>query len=240
MPARRRPARAPMQEILVRPARRSDCVDIARLVLMSNDGIAEYIWTPHIVGRGSIIAAGTQRCARDGVPFSYQNCLIAEQGGRVAGALHAVRVPMPLDDDEIVESDPVLRPLAELSTPGSFEIRGLAVYPDFRGRGIARRLIEAAADRVRAWGMSRLSVICFDANEEAMEFYRRHGFRESSRRPLTPHPALRYDSGDSVLLVRPAGAFAADAEAGADAPYAAASAASAPTKSSDCATQPNR
>jgi ribosomal protein S18 acetylase RimI-like enzyme len=194
-----------MSPLFIRPARRSDCVDIARLVLMSSDGIAEYIWAPHIVGRVSLIAVGTQRCARDGVPFSFQNCLIAEQGGRIAGSLHAVPVPTPLDDDEpIAEPDPVLRALAEFSERDSLEIRGLAVYPEFRGRGAATRMIAAAAAQARAQGLARLSVICFSGNEAALRFYRGFGFGEANRAPAPAHPAFRHPGGEMLLLARPA------------------------------------
>jgi len=191
-----------MSKIHVRPARRSDCVDIARLVLMSSDGIAEYIWGPLVVGRGSLVGVGTQRCARDDVPFSYQNCLIAEQNGRVAGSIHVVRVPMPLVEEDQTDPDPVLGPLAELAAKGSLEIRGLAVYPEFRGQGIAAMLVEAAGRHARNWGIDRLSVICFDGNEDALALYRRFGFREASRQPVTPHSALHYTTGDNVLMVR--------------------------------------
>ena len=200
-----------MSPLFIRPARRSDCVDIARLVLMSSDGIAEYIWRPHVFGRGSLIAVGTQRCARDDVPFSWTNCLIAEQGGRIAGSLHAVAIPAPLDDDEPVdERDPALRALLEFSDRGSLEIRGLAVYPEFRGRGAATRLIAAAASQARAQGLARLSVICFATNEAAIRFYRGFGFTERTRAAAPVHPAFDHAGGEMLLLTRSARQTAAE------------------------------
>ena len=194
-----------MSPLFIRPARRSDCVDIARLVLMSSDGIAEYIWRPHVFGRGSLIAVGTQRCARDDVPFSWCNCLIAEQGGRIAGSLHAVAIPASLDDENTVdERDPALRTLLEFSDRGSLEIRGLAVYPEFRGRGAATRLIAAAASQARAQGLARLSVICFATNEAAIRFYRGFGFTERTRAAAPAHPAFDHAGGEMLLLTRSA------------------------------------
>jgi GNAT superfamily N-acetyltransferase len=193
-----------MSPLHVRPARRSDCVDIARLVVMSSDGIAEYIWAPHVIGRNSLISVGTQRCARDGVPFSYQNCLIAEEGGRIAGSLHAVAIPAPFDEDErISDPDPVLRQLLDFSDLGSLEIRGLAVYPEFRGQGAATMLMEAAAAQARDKGLARLSVIRFVANEAAIEFYRKFGFVETNRASSPAHPAFRHTGGEMLLLARP-------------------------------------
>ena len=200
-----------MSPLFIRPARRSDCVDIARLVLMSSDGIAEYIWRPHVFGRGSLIAVGTQRCARDDVPFSWTNCLIAEQGGRIAGSLHAVAIPAPLDDDNAVdERDPALRTLLQFSDRGSLEIRGLAVYPEFRGRGAATRMIAAAASQARAQGLARLSVICFATNEAAIKFYRSFGFTERARAAAPAHPAFDHAGGEMLLLTRSARQTAAE------------------------------
>ncbi len=192
-----------MSPLFICPARRSDCVDIARLVLMSTNGIAEYIWRPHVHGRGSLIAVGTQRCARDEVPFSWTNCLIAEQGGRIAGSLHAVAIPAPLDEDAPVdERDPALRALLEFSDRGSLEIRGLAVYPEFRGRGAATRMIAAASAQARARGLARLSVICFATNEPAIRFYRNFGFAEAARAAAPAHPAFDHAGGEMLRLVR--------------------------------------
>jgi GNAT superfamily N-acetyltransferase len=193
-----------MSQLHVRPARRSDCVDIARLVVMSSDGIAEYIWGPHVGGRTSLIAVGTRRSARDGVPFSYQNCLIAEEGGRIAGSLHAVAVPAPFEDEHVDDPDPVLRQLLDFSDLGSLEIRGLAVYPAFRGQGAATMLMSAAAEQARARGLARLSVICFVANEAAIRFYRKFGFTVMNRAPSPAHPAFRHTGGEMLLLARPA------------------------------------
>ena len=208
-----------MSPLFIRPARRSDCVDIARLVLMSSDGIAEYIWRPHVFGRGSLIAVGTQRCARDDVPFSWTNCLIAEQGGRIAGSLHAVAIPAPLDDDAVDERDPALRTLLEFSDRGSLEIRGLAVYPEFRGRGAATRMIAAAAAQARAKGLARLSVICFATNEAAIRFYRGFGFAERARTAAPAHPAFDHAGGEMLLLTRSARQTAAERALG-DVPMA--------------------
>jgi len=48
----------------------------------------------------------------------------------------------------------------------------------------------------------RVSLICFEANEAAMQLYRRLGYVEVDRRPVVPHPCLHYSDGDALLLVR--------------------------------------
>lgn len=191
-------------EAVIRPARPEDCGDIARLFLISSDGLAEYIWGRIAPEGVSLLEVGRRRYAREGVAFSYRNCLVAEEDGRVIAMVHSFAMP-PRDaagdtGDEPV--DPVLQPYAELEDPGSLYVSGVAVYPEHRGRGLARRLMEEARARAEALGLPRMSLICFEGNERAMQLYRRLGFAEVDRRPIVPHPCLRYREGDALLLVR--------------------------------------
>jgi len=190
-------------EVVIRPARPEDCGDIARLFLMSSDGLAEYIWGRNAPQGASLLEVGRRRYAREGVAFSYRNCLVAEDDGRVIAMLHSF--PMPPRDaaaDKVETVDPVLRPYAELEDPGSLYVSGVAVYPEHRGRGLARRLMDQARARAEALALPRVSLICFERNERAMQLYRRLGFAEVDRRPVVPHPSLHYRDSDAVLLVR--------------------------------------
>ena len=73
----------------IRRAAKQDSGDIARLFLISSDGLAEYIWSK-IAGPGETIAeAGARRYAREAVAFSYQNCLIAKLKGAIVGMVHS-------------------------------------------------------------------------------------------------------------------------------------------------------
>lgn len=195
-----------MPSLVIRPARRTDCLQIARLFLMSSDGLAEYIWSQFAdreIAPGeneTLIDIGAQRYAREGVAFSWQNCLIAERDGRTVGMLHSY-VMEPSNGQ--VEPDPVLRPYSELEDTGSLYVSGLAVYPSWRRNGIGTALLAAAEHRARMLRLPRTSLICFEANETAMRLYRRHGYRETKRRPIHPHPLLHVTGGDAVLMVRP-------------------------------------
>lgn len=191
--------------VSLRPARQDDAAAIARLFLISSDGLAVYIWS-HMQQPGeSLEAVGARRYAREGVAFSYQNCTMAEVDGRIAGMLHAFPMEPPADTGDsgtAEEPDPVLRPYAELEDYGSLYVSGVAVEPEHRGRGIGTLLLAAADERSRALGLPRVSLICFEMNAGAMRLYRRLGYRELDRRPLVPHPTLKYESGDAVLLAR--------------------------------------
>lgn len=190
-----------MPETRLRAATRADCPAIARLFLVSSDGLAAYIWRRMDEPGLSLEEIGAQRYAREGVAFSYENCLVMEGDGQVLGMLHSFAMEPPEDGAE-AESDPVLRPYAELEDYGSLYISGIALLPEARGRGLGTRLMAAAEARARDLGLPRASLICFEMNEGAMRLYRRLGYRETDRRALVPHPTLKYGEGDAVLLVK--------------------------------------
>lgn len=183
----------------MRRARKEDAAEIARLFLVSSDGLAAYIWR-RLARPGEALAdVGARRYARTGTAFSFENCLIVTVDGAVAGMAHAFPMPVRAEDD--VEDDPVLAPYAALEDPGSLYLSGLAVDEAHRGRGIGGALMDHVEGLAIERNCRRASLICFERNEGAMRFYRRRGYREIARRPLVPHPTLRYAEGDAVLLV---------------------------------------
>ena len=188
-------------EIVIREAARSDARAIAELFRMSSDGVADYIWDglrddyPEL----DLLDIGEKRYARENTDFSYQNCLIAETDGLTAGMLHAF--VMETDGNPPPDMDPVMRPYAELEAQGSYYISGIAVYPDFQGRGIGTHLLQAAEEKARGLGCPSLSLIVFEANEGAFRLYDRTGFVETGRRAIVPHEMLHH-GGDALLMVR--------------------------------------
>lgn len=184
----------------IRPARQEEAGEIARLFLISSDGLAAYIWSKMDMPGLSLGEIGAARYARTGTAFSFENCLVATRPGEVAGMVHAF--PMEADASGAEETDPVLRPYAELEDPGSLYVSGLAVHDRHRGQGIGSELMNRIYDLGRARGLPRVSLICFERNETAFEFYRRRGFKEIGRRPVVPHPTLHYQDCDALLMVR--------------------------------------
>ena len=108
--------------ISIRWAERSDAADIARLFLISSDGLAAYIWRKLAPEGAPLEAVGAARYARTGTAFSFENCLLATRGETVVGMAHAFEMPEPSVDDD--ETDPVLAPYAALEDPGSLYVSG--------------------------------------------------------------------------------------------------------------------
>ncbi len=184
----------------IRWAEREDAGDIARLFMISSDGLATYIWSKMDMPGLTLEQIGAARYARSGVPFSYENCMVAVSSGRITGMAHAFE--MTVDPDATAEGDPVLRPYSELEWQGSLYLSGLAVDADRRSGGVGALLMDRVERLAAERALPAVSLICFERNERAFAFYRRRGYREVDRRPLVPHPTLHYRDGDAILMLR--------------------------------------
>lgn len=199
----------------IRPAMRHEARTIAKLFLISSDGLAAYVWQQLAGPEELLLAVGAKRYARDDIPCSYKNCLVAERAGRIVGMVHAVPLEEDLPDCYIPElpNDAVLEPyraLAGENSPSLF-VTGLAVFPAARRQGIGARLLEAVRERARSLDLDRLSLICFEPNEDACRLYRTLGFEVTARRALVPHPLIHYARGDALLMAAPVESMAVDA-----------------------------
>ena len=188
---------------VLRPARREDAPAIAALYRISSGGVADYVWQQLAEPGESPLDVGARRYAREATPFSYENCLMADDGGVPVGMINAFAMREPSDPAEIAAEDPVLRPYAELEAPGSLYISGIALLPTFRGQGLGTRLMLAMRDRARSEGLSRTSLIAAAENAAAVRLYERLGYVVIDRRPVVPHPLIHY-RGDALLMVAPA------------------------------------
>jgi GNAT superfamily N-acetyltransferase len=146
----------PSNALFIRPARREDCFEIARLFLMASEGLAEYIWSRIAEPGESLIEAGARRCSGEATGCSYQNCFITELANTTVGMLNSF--PMEeRDGPDDLNADPALRPLVELRDYGSLFVSGVAVYPEHRNRGIGTRLLATTEQQAVSYGLTRLS-----------------------------------------------------------------------------------
>ena len=191
-------------EVVLRPARPGDCRRIAELFRISSDGVADYIWStlqadyPGL----SLLDIGERRYARENTAFSYQNCLVVEQGGAVIAMLHAFVIAAREQAPAHADVDPVLRPYAELEAPGSLYISSIAVAPEWRGQGLGTRLLAAVRERAQRLGCPSLSLICLAQNTGARRLYEREGFTVIDRREVVPHPMI-HGAGEALLMTAP-------------------------------------
>jgi len=60
-------------------------------------------------------------------------------------------------------------------------LRGMAVLPEWLGRGIAERLLRAAEAEIAQQGCCRITLDTTEPLQRAMRFYEKHGYRRSGR-----------------------------------------------------------
>ncbi len=187
-----------LNEITIRPAVKSECRTLAELYRISSDGVAEYIWTKIAKPGEEILDVGQRRYEQEDSVFSYRNCSMVDWKGKTAGMI--IAFPMEIDG-EYVESDPVLVPYSKLEESSSYYICGMAVFPEYRGRGIGTQLLMLAEKHSYERGLQKLSLIVFEQNEGAKRLYERSGFYEKAHEPVVPHRLIHFD-GRAVLMVK--------------------------------------
>lgn len=186
--------------VLFRPAQRGDAREIARFFQITSEGGADYIWSLIAQPGEDLLEVGAARYAREGVNFSYENCLIAEHQGRVIGMMHSY--VMRHDPHAEPVTDPVLAPYADMEIPDTLYISSLALDEGWRNQGLGATFLQAAQARCDALGLDGLSLIDYAANTGARRFYERHGFHIVKTCQITSHPLFRV-TGQAYLMSRP-------------------------------------
>jgi ribosomal protein S18 acetylase RimI-like enzyme len=148
------------------------------------------------------------RFTQPGSIRSYEHCLIAQEDSQIAGMIYA----FPIGGLDEAPSDPRVTPrglnffapvieLLHQIKNSSYYISAVAVYPEFRGAGIGKRLIAAAASDALRLGFRELSLLSFEQNELATPLYQRLNFEITARSRVIPHTLIRH-AGDLLLMTR--------------------------------------
>jgi ribosomal protein S18 acetylase RimI-like enzyme len=191
-----------------RPARVSDSRFIAEMIDVSSDGIAliELTSAAQAAGDRTALDVGAAEYASEEGDYSYRNCRVAKIADRRAGTL--LSFPMHARDPADAASPPpfdgtdVFAPYKYLEAPDTWYICGVALLPEYRGRGIGTGLMQIARQQARNQGYGRLSLVVFEENEAAVNLYRRLGYVTVDRAPTVPHLLIRA-GGDALLMVAP-------------------------------------
>jgi ribosomal protein S18 acetylase RimI-like enzyme len=190
-----------------RPATQADVPHLARLYIMATAGLMDAVYAD-LMADAPLEKLIEWRFTQTGSIRSYEHCLIAQEDSEVAGMMYA----FPIGRLEDAPSDPrttqeglgFLAPAIELLHQidrSSYYISAVAVYPEFRGGGIGRRLIAAAALDAQRLGLPELSLVSFEQNELATPLYQRLNFEITARSRVIPHPLIHH-TGDLLLMRR--------------------------------------
>lgn len=168
-----------------RRATPADADALAELINFAGEGLPLYLWDKMREPGETAWDVGRRRAQRESGAFSYRNAVVAERAGRVIAGMVTYRVA---DEPEAIDAETpgIFVPLLELENLalGSWYVNVLAVYPEFRGQGLGRQLLEIAGEQARENASSGESIIVSDNNTGARRLYERCGYRYIAQRPI--------------------------------------------------------
>lgn len=188
------------------PARRADADSIASAIIAA---VGEEI-AQGLAGSKErmplVVETFRRLAARDDSQYSYRNSLVAlDEEGNVAGVIVSydgeelrylrkafVRVANEVLGMDIKEGD-----IPDETSPDEIYLDSLCVFPPYRGKGIAKMLIKAAADAHKKSGKPLGLLVDYD-NPRARRLYSSLGFKSVGERPFAgtvmEHMQLATDS----------------------------------------------
>lgn len=186
----------------VRSATPEDAPDMVRLINTAEHGLALWSWGRLEGGAADPWEAGRQSVRSGSGPLSWQNCTIVALGADVAGLV----VGYPLEGetrflDDPGRDDPVFAPLKLLQAraAGCYYVHVLAVYAEYRGRGLGGLLMERAERAARG---RDLALVVSDANFNARRFYQSMGFVETDSQPIVTASNWVSEGENWLLMVK--------------------------------------
>jgi ribosomal protein S18 acetylase RimI-like enzyme len=189
--------------VQIRQATGDDIPHLARFQTEAYGGYNEVLYDGLIPGQSIESLVQPQFAQPDTTPF-YENHWVAMYDGQVVGGIHA----FAMKDMEKFPRDPLVpearHAMAEeylhhLPAPDTYYIHALAVYPEFRGKGIATILLSLGLKHAENEGFAECSLYVFAENTSAVALYKKYGFKVANRYRITEHPLLYY-SGDTLLM----------------------------------------
>ncbi|MBT7613695.1 MAG: GNAT family N-acetyltransferase [Rhodospirillaceae bacterium] len=171
----------------------------------ASGGLVEAVYEGAIPGREAKLIV-EHLFSRPGTTTAITNCLVACDEKRVLGSIHAFPMDAMEEDgppDPLVSEDRfyLYEPFMHMHADGSYYIMAVAVYREFQGSGVGKRLIAEAESAAKAKGFKVMSLHAFAENQGAIRLYESLGDKESARQPAVEHDKIRF-GGDVLMLTR--------------------------------------
>lgn len=169
--------------VTIRRADIEDALHVAALVDIAGHGIDLDLWLSRRDGDNSLLSAVRNMVREDrSQPYHFARAHLIEVDGQVAGAI----IGGPVDTAAAGTSRPHIDPLIALETRAAdhWSVLAIAVYPEFRGQGLAGRLLNHAFALARQDKAPGLSIVVEDSNAKAITLYKSKGFVETATQPF--------------------------------------------------------
>ncbi len=188
---------------IIRRAEKRDALHVAAIVDMAGHGIEADFWADNVGDDHSPLSAARRLIIEDTtLPYHLSKAFVLESNGEVIGGMVGAKA----ESSSIIEAEfpPHFAPLLELESfvPGFWAVICVAIYPEYRGRGLSRRLLDFAREEARRVDSKGLSIVVEDSNTPALSLYRNWGFSERETRAWIPYGNRRGPT-NWILLTRP-------------------------------------
>lgn len=175
--------------IIVRAATLEDANVIARAVALV---IGDEVTLRSYCG-DDYVAVLTEIARRDATQYSWRNALIAEVDGVVAGAIVGydgaqLRALRNGTFTVLLERIGRIPNILDETGRGEYYLDSIGVFPQFRGLGVGRALIEAFCNKAFSDGHERVGLIVDFDNSQAERLYASLGFERVGSRLFFKHP----------------------------------------------------
>lgn len=174
------------EDITLRRGRKEDAPKIAELIVMAmtDECCRHFYGEEHTAGE--FLQLITELAGREDTQYSYRNAICAtDSAGNIVGVsvsydgAQLLHLRQAFIDEALARFGKAHSGMPPETQAGETYLDSLAVYPDYRGQGIAGRLIEATMEKARCAGAGPTGLLVDAGNPKAERLYIRTGFRQT-------------------------------------------------------------
>ena len=185
-----------------RNATEDDCTELTLIRDIAGRRMPSYLWSQETGQGQSYFEYGREIIRTDANNSAYfKNWLVAESQSKFVGAFFGFSVEDPYPEIDLDAVPECFRPCIELErvASGCWLLQAIAILPQYRGKGLARQLLDKAESVAKDSGTNRIALQVEEVNEVAFKTYQSNGYVEVDRRPYVHFPGSE-DTGDVVLM----------------------------------------
>lgn len=184
----------------------ADALVLTELYLMAGGGLMEYLFDG-LIERDVIGTTISNVVTDPASELSYLNTYVALDGDTIVAGCNSyssekhcvspeMRAFLPPERLALVEG------IFTTRQDNSLYINALSVFPDYRGRGVAKALLAKMLVRAKDEGYGSVSLIVWADNLEATGLYEKYGFKYVQHINIPWHEKLSHQGGCSLMVLK--------------------------------------